>query len=61
MVSDVAQLERDNNKCYVSIFRCIYIYIYIYNIDQIDNCQNVGTKITITPNVGNQTDIFAYL
>ena len=29
MVSDVAQLERDNNKCYVSIFRCIYIYIYI--------------------------------
>ena len=24
---DVAQLERSNNKCYVSAFRYIYIYI----------------------------------
>ena len=28
--ADVAQLERSNNKCYVSTFRYIYIYIYIY-------------------------------
>ena len=29
MDTDVAQLERSNNKCYVSAFRYIYIYIYI--------------------------------
>jgi len=31
------------------------------NMNHIDNYPNVGTKITITPNVGDQTDIFAYL
>ena len=25
---DVAQLERNNNKCYALVFRYIYIYIY---------------------------------
>ena len=25
--ADVAQLEQNNNKCYASIFRYIYIYI----------------------------------
>ena len=28
--ADVAQQERNNNKCYVSVVRDIYIYIYIY-------------------------------
>ena len=28
--ADVAQQEHNNNKCYVSVFRDIYIYIYIY-------------------------------
>ena len=27
--ADVAQQEHNNNKCYVSVFRDIYIYIYI--------------------------------
>ena len=27
---DVTQLEHSNNKCYVSIFRYIYIHIYIH-------------------------------
>ena len=31
MVDDVAQLECSNNKCYVSAFRYIYIYIFIWN------------------------------
>ena len=30
VMDEVAQLERSNNKCYVSAFRYIYIYIYIY-------------------------------
>ena len=28
MVTDVAQQEFSNNKCYASTFRYIYIYIY---------------------------------
>ena len=30
--ADVAQLERSNNKCYVSAFRYIYIYIDVFCI-----------------------------
>ena len=29
MDTDVAQLERSNNKCYVSAFRYIYIYMCV--------------------------------
>ena len=39
MDTDMAQLERNNNKCYVSAY--IYIYIYIrqsLNIKKLSKC-----------------------
>ena len=39
MDTDVTQLERNNNKCYVSAY--IYIYIYIrqsLNIKKLSKC-----------------------
>ena len=35
MDANVAQLKRNNNKCYVSTFR--YIYIDVWTLKQIDN------------------------
>ena len=28
IIGKLSQLERSNNKCYTSVFRYIYIYIY---------------------------------
>ena len=43
--TDVTQLECNNNKCYASVFRYIYIYIYRLVSDLRVACDNFLGKI----------------